>query len=337
MPAQLAFRGCPEPAKEAIRRSWEQKVQRLKRLLRRFPEDDQMLRLTVSMQPGLKAYDVRAVLVLPTGTLVAEADASHHDSALDEVASRLAVEIRRHKERLRRDDLQRRRARRQHDFASASGLLERYVSGRDRAAFFDLLRPLTGTLQDHAARELTIAQLEGAVYQREFSVADLMDEVIMRAYDGFESRPRDLSLDRWLFDLLHECLDRWATESGFASSLSQELRQSDPLNQPDDTWVEENDPCWAKPERLTLEEVLPNSEAPEPWQAASAHEERHWLLSQLRSFTRDRRRAFMLNALEGWDAHEIALQQHRSENEVTSDIESVRQALCSRLNATAAS
>src|SRR5262245_50121448 len=333
MMAHLVFRGCSEPAKEAIRKSWERKEQRLRRLLKRFSDRDQQLRLTVSLAAARKVYDARTILALPTGTMVAEASASHHDAALEEVTDRLAQEIRRHKERLRREELIRRHSHRQHDFAAASELLERYASGRDRPAFFELLHPLTGTLQDHAARELTIAQLEGAVYRREFSVADLMDEVITHAFDAFERRPRDLPLDRWLFDLLHECLDRWATATNFAGSLSQELRQRDPLNQPDDTWVQENDPCWAaKPERLTLEEVLPSSEAPEPWLQASAHEERHWVLAQLHTFARDQRRAFMLHTLEGWTPGDIAHQQHRRETEVKADIESVRQTLSERLH-----
>ncbi|MFO0984037.1 MAG: integrase [Planctomycetota bacterium] len=331
MPQQLAFRGCPEPAKAAIQTSWLKKAQRLQRSLQRFPEASRHLRVVVSLRSDQKTYDVRAVLLLPTGTLVAAATATGHDPALDEVIGRLTQELRRLKERVRHEQLYHKRVRRQHEFASVSDYLARFVSQRDRVAFFDLLRPIMRSLHDHVARELTIAQLEGAVHLRELSVHDLIDEVIMLAWERFRERPVDAPLDRWLFELLHESLDRSAAQHSQASSLSQELRGNDPLNHPDDAWVVENDPCWRQPEQLTLEEALPSLEEPEPWQAACEHEERLWLLRELRTFDRNQRRAFMLHALEGWEPADIALQQQRSEAAVRADIDHVRHAMVARI------
>src|SRR5262245_15355205 len=105
----LVFRGCSEPAKRAIRVSWRKKVDRFDRLLERIPESARHLRVVVAALPDHKTYDVRGVLLLPGGTLVAAASAQGHDAALDGAADRLAEELRRHKDRLQHETLRRKR------------------------------------------------------------------------------------------------------------------------------------------------------------------------------------------------------------------------------------
>ena len=71
MSDHMVFQDCPDWQKEAIRSYWLQKTPRIEKLLTRFPEDQRELRLTVTHKP--KRYDVHAVLLLPTGSLAAEA------------------------------------------------------------------------------------------------------------------------------------------------------------------------------------------------------------------------------------------------------------------------
>ena len=119
---------------------------------------------------------------------------------------KLRAEIRQHKERLRHEEVHHRRCRRERDFATAEPHLTALHHERDRDVFFDLLRPLLRNLRDHARRELIIAQLEGDILPGELTVSDLLDEVLLRAWDEWNDRPRTQRLDRWLVRLLHEIL-----------------------------------------------------------------------------------------------------------------------------------
>ena len=108
MSDHMVFHDCPDWQKEAIRSYWLQKTPRIERLLTRFPEDQRELRLTVTHKP--KRYDVHAVLLLPTGSLAAEASSPTDRDAIDMVVDKLVAEVRRHKEAIRRDYLYHRKA-----------------------------------------------------------------------------------------------------------------------------------------------------------------------------------------------------------------------------------
>ena len=78
-----------------------------------------------------------------------------------------------------------------------------------REDFFRLLRPHLRFLRDHARRELRLLELEGTLHRGELTVDDLLDEVANRAWERFADRPRQLSLDLWLTDLVQEALEQW--------------------------------------------------------------------------------------------------------------------------------
>jgi DNA-directed RNA polymerase specialized sigma24 family protein/ribosome-associated translation inhibitor RaiA len=345
MARDIRIRECSTGVSEDVASYWEQKLPRIERLLTRFAADQRQLRLSFAC--GETGYTALARLVLPTGTLLVRIDppAPEHRAAIDQLVDKLTAEIRRHKERLRHEDVHHRRRRRERDFAAAEPHLTLLHRERDRDAFFDVLQLLLRNLRDHARRELLIAQLEGDIPPGELTVSDLLDEVLLRAWDEWNDRPRHQPLDRWLVRLLHEILD----ERGFKPpderdqsnapaaaakqpvSLYERLREDDPRYEAENGWAIENNPYWPWVEPLTLDEVLPAEEATEPWQQLTAAEQRCLILDELNSFPREQRRAFTLHVLEGWDIVDIAMVQGRAADEVWADIEAVRRALRERL------
>lgn len=325
--------------KERVSDYWNRKRRRIKRLLQPIPEDQQSLRL--SMRPAKNGWDVRVILVLPTGTLVAEEQTFHRDewpAAVDRVADKLAMEIRRHKEKLRHDDVYRRKRRREDEFHRVRSFLESDVRKGDRASFMELIRPLLRQVADQAHHELLVAQLEGAIRPGELSVSDLVDEVAVRAWENYDHRPTRLNLDQWLLHLLHEVLDEYYQKvSRTDHSVEEPIPADDPRYQTDIGWMVENEPYlqnFLSP--LTLYQTLPDHEVPEPWQELAAQEQMQWLVNQLRRFPHPARRAFMLHVVEGWDASEIALLQNRSVDQVREDIDRVRESLRQRLSSQSA-
>jgi len=99
----LVFLECPARLKDEIRAYWADKQPRFERLLSTFQPELCHLRLVVRRAKGF--WEARAALSIPTGTLPAKRVSGSWSEALDAVADRLASEIRRHKARLRHDDL----------------------------------------------------------------------------------------------------------------------------------------------------------------------------------------------------------------------------------------
>jgi ribosome-associated translation inhibitor RaiA len=186
MSDHMVFQDCPDWQKEAVKSYWQQKIPRIERLLTRFPEDQRELRLTVTHKP--KRHDVRAVLLLPTGSLAAEASYPTDREAIDAVVDKLAGEVRRHKELIRREHLYDRKENRRRLSRHVETQLEQPHRGPDKDTFFKLLSPLMERLSDHARHELVIAELQGRIGRGRVVVNDLLDEVILRAWSRLDRR-----------------------------------------------------------------------------------------------------------------------------------------------------
>jgi RNA polymerase sigma factor (sigma-70 family) len=318
MSEQIVFRDCPEEDKQDIRDYWDSEVRRFHRIMRRVPFDQQHLRLNVRCRPG--AWEVRAVMLLPNGTLVAEDTAKSSHAALDRVSDRLASEIRKHKDLMRKDDLRRRRRRREREFVDADVFLAEQVRLEDRASFFDYVRPLLRRLRGQAHRELTLAQLEGNVHPGQLTVSDVLDETIVRAWDQFGVRPTDEPLDQWLIGLLHRVIDEYMRKAA-AETPVEAVLETNAHYEVTNGWVAENEPYWGELDTVTLDEVLPDYETSEPWQDVAADEQRRWILKRLKGMPRRQRRAFLLHVLEGWSLEDIAELYGCGPGDIRDDIE----------------
>ncbi|MBP7052985.1 MAG: HPF/RaiA family ribosome-associated protein [Phycisphaerae bacterium] len=330
MSDHMVFQGCTGWEKEAIRSYWLQKMPRIERLLTRFPEDQRELRLTATRKP--KRFEVRAALLLPTGSLVAEASSSTDRDAVDAVASKLAGVVRRHKEVIRREHLYRKKQHREELSRRVEALLEPQTEKLDQNAFFDLLAPLMARLRDHAHRELTLAQFQGQIGQEEVTVNDLLDETILRAWTQLDRRDLAVPLDVWLTRLLHDVLDEQTAHAQGVVSLDGEVDGLDAGREAAAGRLPDDAPVWEEPQTVTFDDVLPSREVAEPWEKLAAIDQMRWVLDQLSEVASVRRRAFTLHLLDGWEPEDVAMIQSRSVAEVRADIEAVQEMLQRRMD-----
>jgi len=329
MSDHMVFQGCTEQEREGIRSYWQRKRPRLERLLTRFPEDQRELRLTVTHLP--KRHDLRAVLLLPTGSLAAEASSQSTWEAVDAVTDKLVGEIRRHRELIRHENLYRHKQRREELPRRAAAAAPPDAHPSDQKAFFALLNPVIARLRHHAHQELLVAELQGRIGHEEIAVTDLLDDVLLRAWTQFDRREETESLEVWLMRLLHEVLDVQLTAGRTARSLSEQVGGESSADDTAVGFAAEDGLMWEEPPTPTFEDILPGYEGGEPWQQMAAVDQMKWVLAQLSGVSASQRRAFTLHLLEGWEPDEIAMTQGRSSDEVRRDIEAVRQMLRNRL------
>jgi DNA-directed RNA polymerase specialized sigma24 family protein/ribosome-associated translation inhibitor RaiA len=340
MSSHWVFNGCDEAVKSQIKAYWVKKWPRLEKLLTHYRPEEREIRLTVyrhQQSPQRCWYEIRAVIHLSTGTLAAETNDKNPRVAVDRVADTLMMEIKRHNERVRHDSIYKRKNRRRADLSAAGPLLERDSELGRRGDFFRLLRPVLSFLADHASRELRILEIEGRLHRSEVTLTDVLDEVLLRAWQRLGDRPRKLPLKLWLTDLLHEVLDEAVKQDALPhESLEEEVNERLASEAPQ---VDEQD-WWTTfyggyDETLRLSDLIGEKDANLDWERLDAKEQTSRILGLMKGMPKLQRQAFLLHAAEDYDPFEIAMVQDRDETEVRADIERARETLKERLRAAA--
>jgi len=325
MSEHMVFQNCSTWQKNTIRSHWSRKLAHLERLLQHFPEDQRELRLNVRRRPD--RFDVRAVLLLPTGTLVATSSAHMDNDAIDAVVGKLSQELRKHRRLIRHDDSWRRKRHRGQTIRHPAVLLESDIREPDRETFFEMLRPLMDRLNGHVHHELIMARIQGRLQRRQVTVEDIRDEVIVRAWTQFKTKDPTEPMEIWLMRLAHEVLDEQVPQVPATVSIDEEVDETDAgLAVPADE-ITDSELLLEEPAAVTLDNVLPDRHNGEPWQELDLEEQMQWVLTRLSSLPHVQRRAFTLHLLDGWDPDEIAMIQGRSPAEVCEDIKRVQDLL----------
>jgi DNA-directed RNA polymerase specialized sigma24 family protein/ribosome-associated translation inhibitor RaiA len=331
MSEHMIFQNCSTWQKDTIRSHWSRKLAHLERLLQHFPEDQRELRLNVRRRPD--RFEVRVVLLLPTGTLVATSSAPMGNDAIDAAANKLAQELRRHRGLIRHDDSWRRKRHHNDTIRHAAVLPESDIREPDRETFFEMLRPLMARLGGHVHHELIMARMQGRIQRRQLTMEDIRDDVILRAWAQFKTKDPTEPMEVWLIRLAHEALDEQVPEVPAVVSIDDEIGEADSDHAVETDEVTDGQLLLEEPAAVTLDGILPDRRGSEPWQELGLQEQLQWVLMQLSALPHVERRAFTLHLLDGWDPDEIAMIQGRSPAEVRGDIETVQGLLRSRLDA----
>ena len=316
-----AYHNCGETLKGEIQCYAQKKLTRIERLLSRFRPSLKELAITVyhHRQASGDHFEARAVLHLPTGTLAAQELSDTWRGAIDLVLDELANQVRRHKEKLRGDWVYKRKRRQREEMSAAGPLLTRDREQSRRKTFYQLLAPMLRTVESHARRELRLMELEGRVRAGEFGVVDVVDEVLLRAWQQYNERPRHLELDAWLMRILHHVLAQLGKEPPKAS-----LEEPVPWEEPR---KDEEDIGYAEAELHTLADLVTDEQQATAWERIDADEQRKVVEQELLRLEPRQRETLMAHVLDGFDTTEIAMIQDRDEKEVMADLQNAREAL----------
>jgi RNA polymerase sigma factor (sigma-70 family) len=335
MSTHVVYNGIDAAEKARIQAYWEKKLPRLQKLLTNYRPELVEIRLTVSHRgqtPKNKGYELRGVIQLPTGTLAADAQDKDPLPAVDRIVDALVNEIKRHKELVRHDFVYKRKFRNREDLSAAGPILQKHADEGRQEDFYRVLRPHLRFLRDYARRELRILESQGLLHRREATVGDLLDEVLAQAWEQFPSRPRNMSLDLWLTNLMLDTLERWIKEEP-RRHLSLEEKASkvmpDEVPKPDETewWAE----LLGEEENPRLGDLIPDTESTASWYQLTLEEQEARIQKLLADLSPTQRQAFLLYALEDYNTAEIAMLQDRPEEQVKADIEAARKLLRDRL------
>lgn len=332
MDTHWIFEGIDEADRERCKRYWEEKkARRIGRLLHRLPRPHRLSLGFEAVGKEGRGFRGRALLTMPTGNLVVTAQTPTLVELTDAVADKLVHRLHHHRDRLRAHWVDRRRARRREETEELPELLAADRAAERRESFYELLKPLLRPLERTIRLELDQLEKNGVFGPRQISVDDVRDEVLLRAWSGFENRPAGLQLDLWLMSLVERVLADLSEEPSRVQTLSQTEQEPEAPSESEEV-LEESDEAWAhvieEHDEPDLVDLLPATETASGVGELEVEELREEIERTLRTrLEAPQRRALISWLFEGLTAEEIALIQNRDIAAVEADIEKARNLL----------
>jgi RNA polymerase sigma factor (sigma-70 family) len=197
---------------------------------------------------------------------------------------------------------------------SREGDLRRLAVEGKKEEFLEQIPPLLRPLQSYIKRRLRVAYLDQQIRTPVVTSGDILDEVVLKAYEDYARKPEDVSLEQWLYQIANKKIDdyiskRKSTERRRKSleTLSQsELRT---LEEMPITADAEGEP-WL-PEELDDSEYQPRdfsapADTDNPEQQLERKEELQQILWALARLPDHDVLVFDLYVVEGFSKEEVA-------------------------------
>lgn len=316
MQYQWTHTGCDRADEAHIAGLWQSRQEELQAKVEAMAEGDEgQFWGEVEHADTAPAWTVRAALFNSGDTFASEQAGDEVAAVLDLVVSDLSQQI---DEALDRPEGVRTDRR---GTGQIAGLLESLHQKGRSDAFFSFLMPLLRSLRRYARRELRTRRLLGELPSEQLTVRDVLDEVLLQAWNEFPRRSRDLPLDLWLVQLIDHVIEVGARR---IADESLDARQPEPSTEPQesrrDEWVE----LPTEWETIELSRLLPGEPGIEMWDDLEVEAKRARLDEIFSRLSRPQRQVLMLHAVEGFEKGEIADFQDRSEAEVEEDLAAAR-------------
>jgi DNA-directed RNA polymerase specialized sigma24 family protein/ribosome-associated translation inhibitor RaiA len=324
MQVQWTFDGCASKTKGRCRDYWEKKHERLERLLSSIPADSKKLRIRVYCYPDqVNRFEARGVLNLPGRALAVQFSNLELFTVLDGLSDKLVSAAKKYKEQSVHFVRQKRRLQSSDDLIAAQPLLTWDEKAERKESFFSILRPLLGFLERYARSEIKVYELEGLLSPGRVEVADVVNEVVLLAWEKFHEKPKDLSLEFWLIRLLQEVFGRIEWEGQFVS-LDQNFPLADIDYTAEPDWFEE---MLGYQEEFTLAELVPDYDETEEWEQLDDVERNLHFYTVLQKIPSYQRQAYLLHALDEYSLEDVSKIQDRNGEEIEKDIMKSRKAM----------
>jgi RNA polymerase sigma factor (sigma-70 family) len=210
--------------------------------------------------------------------------------------------------------------------------LGRLADQQKKQEFFDRVIPLLQPLKDYIQRRLRIAYLERQIRVPVSTSGDILDEVVLRAYENYDHKPPDLTLEQWLYQIANEKVDRYIQKRRRTEARRRSLET---LTQKELRTLEEPVTADAEGEVLLVEDlddpeyrrnefVSPAKTDSTPEEELERAEEAEQMLQALAHVPEQDRLVFQLSAIEGFPEKAVAAICKISPDQVPRIVERVR-------------
>jgi RNA polymerase sigma factor (sigma-70 family) len=203
---------------------------------------------------------------------------------------------------------------------------------QNKEEFFKQIIPLLNPLKSYIKRLLRIAYLTLQVRTPVYASGDILDEVVLRAYENYGKKPENVTLEQWLYQLANEILEKYISrrKSKEAGQKSLEtLTQAELKTLGEIPFTADADGEVWFPEELDDSEYQPRDFLPptsptDPGKQLERQEEVNRILRALSRVPEPDRIVFDLFLVEGFSKEDVAQISHVCPDEVPRIAERVR-------------
>jgi RNA polymerase sigma factor (sigma-70 family) len=206
---------------------------------------------------------------------------------------------------------------------------------RNRGLFFALIGRYLERLRHVVHHELARLEATGDLRPGELTTDDVVDAVLLRAYQEFVQNPPERKVMSWLVRIMRAHLADEVTRLGTWRLRTPVRTEADVPDTPPSEWVstlgDETLDYHEPDEDLRIEDVIPDVRVPTPEQVVEARELRWCVEAALAGLPDLWRRALLHHHLDGLDDVEIARALDRPSAEIWRVLHHAREYLRQRL------
>jgi len=330
MNVHVSYKAAKAPEAD---REFHHPTEKLQKRLQIFRPELVHLHGIVGPAPVPEGTSVSLNLRLPSGQMAVQENGATPVAAIKAAFSELLKQITKHKELLRSDNFRGARKLKRNGDArkfdeSLAAVHPPKASGEDIHSY---VNANLKRLERFVGRELQYRENTGQIRPGLVRREEVVDEVIARALGEDEEKPELLSLERWLYRLAIQSIQRLASQNDDAldsvrleqSTRRQNVRASDEpvlqYHQPDET--------------MNGEATIPDTRIATPEQIAYTDEMVRMVEDALLKAPKEDREAFVLFAIEGFSLSEIAAVADRTPQQAEQSIANAREFLIKNLPA----
>jgi len=332
MKIQITYKGLDKQEKKECKRLINEKISVLESKISSLLNADSCIRGTVEKNSKHNLVRFGATLHLPRKQISADEEGHEIQPVITEVIEELERQALKHKNRLKNTSVWKRKARRQQlkrkllSTTMESGEAIAQETVEQASTWFDQINPYLNELHDFAVREVTYLQALGDLTPADIQPDELVDEVLVSAFEKNQEKSEDMDDKAWLFKLMLEILDRECQQSKIRRqtvSLEKVIPEEDI-----DTQIYE---FYQPDEVLKLEDLIPVSgEVSSDVGLTQEIEEQQQLQKSLAQLPRNWRRALMLTNNIGFTQAQVAAIMNLEESLIANMIEMARQFIDAR-------
>jgi ribosomal subunit interface protein len=319
--------------RDQVRKLIDQLITRLEKHTQNFRKESVFLRVLIEENAVRTLYHVTVTLDLPGRTLATKAERHDLEATLRDAFAEIERQVEKYKASLRGEQYYKRATRRE-EIRRKTKVEPIPSDMRTREMFDAIFNQHFDKLKNFVSRELEFHQKNGDLVRGNPTVEDVVDAMVLRAYQEFAKRPSHLEIDLWLFKLAIDQIEAEIEETKkeresiiYLDEILPEVPVSHKPGLPSDETEEADLPNTD----LDLEQIFPDLETPLSITAAARREIQHEIKDAITLLPTAWWRAFVLRYGEGLSESAIAQVINATEDDVRYYIENVRQYLRERL------
>ena len=307
MRIHISYQGVEKKSKKLLTKFFRKQAEKLEKKLGSLTQHDVSIKATLQKHSKKPVYRFGVNLHLLHKIVSADEEGDDPFTVIKKVFKELARQAQRYKSRLKNEHLWKRKVRRK-QLKSVKALSEMAeetgstVQTEAHAAnWFDDISPYLDDLYDFAVREITYLQASDDLRPGDILPDELVDAVVVLAYEKEQERPKELDIRAWLHQLAIDLLDA-------EIERSQQRRKTISL----ETTIEDEEidrtlyEFYQPDDVLLLEDLIGTSEQLPEIEMQLTSEERGKVHQDIAHLPRIWRRAALLHYTAGFSREAVA-------------------------------